>query len=347
MVVDPETWDDFINHAVAVQQLSPSTVTATIRKLKYLERHGINLLADEKELKKQVYSHFAERIRKGTSGKTLNDYVKALNRWCKFRELDVKFKKYRESTPPRRIPTTEDIRRILDTCKGRNPIDKRDKTIIYFMCQTGLRIAEVCNLNLDDIDWEHEIITVIGKGDKTRIIPLPHRVLYGRTVPSLANYIKYWRLPTDKKAVFTTKNGRISTAYLRIIIKNRAIQAGLPWIHPHSFRHYYATNLLRAGVNIRIVQHILGHADIKTTGIYLHIVEDDLKKAVENERIEDPFKIRSVSRPRKNRGVLAKLYDKPSYSPASFSLRVYDMILPKPIDFWSCPTIGGKITCAN
>jgi len=66
------------------------------------------------------------------------------------------------------------------------------------------------------------------------------------------------------------------------------------WIHPHTFRHYAATNLLRAGVNIRVVQEILGHSSIKTTGGYLHVIENDLHQAIENPNIDDPINPRSV-----------------------------------------------------
>jgi len=309
--VDPETWNKFINHAVAVQQLSSSTVTATIRRLKYLERHGIDLLADKEELKRQVYSHFAERIRRGASGKTLNDYVKALNRWCKFRELDLKFKKYKEEYRPRKIPTTEEIKRFMSAIKN-----KMLRTAVYLLVMGGLRIEELTNMNLEDIDWERCAILVKGKGNKIRVIPLPKRVLYGRNVPSLYLYIKHHRLNTDEHALFTTSKGRLQSAYLRRLIKKVAREVGLPWIHPHSFRHYYATNLLRAGVNIRIVQHLLGHADIKTTGIYLHIVEDDLHKAVENPNIQDPIKYRKKKANSKIGGLPFKKYDKASYSPA-------------------------------
>lgn len=117
-------------------------------------------------------------------------------------------------------------------------------------------------------------------------------MLSGRTYPSLKNYIKYWRLNSCKHYVFTTKKGRMTTNYLRRIIKKTGEKAGICWIHPHSFRHYTATNMLRAGVNIRIVQEILGHTSIETTGRYLHTIERDLKQAVQNPCLEDPVNLR-------------------------------------------------------
>lgn len=90
--------------------------------------------------------------------------------------------------------------------------------------------------------------------------------------------------------------------YLRRIIKIISQKAGISWVHPHSFRHYAATNLLRAGVNIRVVQAILGHSSIRTTGNYLHIIENDLHQAIANPHIEDPLK----TRPYKIQKCLAK-----------------------------------------
>ena len=303
-MVDETIWKKFINHAIVRQQLAEITVQETIRKLKYLEKHGINLMTDKEELKKQVYDFFSKKLQEGASHSALNHYVKALNRWCKFREIDIKFKKYRETAKPRRIPLTNDLKKLMDTCKNSTPIDKRDRTIIFTLYKMGLRAMELCNLNLDDIDWINGTMTIRGKGGKIRYLPIPHDLLKGKNVPSLLNYVKYWRLDTDKKALFTTQKGRLSPVYLRSIIKKRARQAGIPWIHPHSLRHYYATNLLRAGVNIRVVQELLGHTDIKTTGIYLHIIETDMRNAVENPNLEDPLKLkpkRKKQHPPKNR----------------------------------------------
>jgi len=310
MKVDAETWDKFINHCYAEQQLSQKTIQTTLRALKFLEKEGIDLMADEKELRKQVMEYFAKRLRNGATGTTLNLYVKSLNRWCKFRGLDLKFKKYKEFYKPRKIPTTADIRRLLDACKGRDPISKRDRTLIYFMANSGLRREEVANLELSDIDWENCFIRVRGKGGKIRLVAVPWRVLHGRNVPSLKNYIEKWRFNTHKTALFTTRKGRITPQIVAKIIYDRGKQAGIPWIHPHALRHYYATNLLRAGVNIRIVQQLLGHADIKTTGVYLHVIENDLRMAVENERIEDPLKMprRAVNTPQKSGGLGKKLW---------------------------------------
>ena len=193
-----------------------------------------------------------------------------------------------------KVPTTIEINMMLNQCKGKNRFDKRNRAIILLLAKTGMRNKEICNLKLLDIDWQRKEITIQNsKHNKTRIIPVDDEMLTGRTYPSLKNYIKYWRMNTSKHYIFTTKNGRMTPNYLRNIIRNTARKTGISWIHPHSFRHYAATNLLRAGVNIRVVQAILGHSSIRTTGGYLHVIENDMQQAISNPNIEDPLKTRA------------------------------------------------------
>lgn len=289
--IDKETWNQFRRHCLSQQQLNPeSTIPETIRKLLFLEREGIDLNNFTQE---GIYNYFAIRLENGATYTALNHSIKALNRWNKFKDNDFKFKRYKEDKKPMKVPNTKEIHKMLNQCKGKNRIDKRNRTIILLLAKTGMRNKEICNLKLTDIDWQRKEITIRNsKHNKTRIIPIEDKMLFGRTYPSLKNYIKHWRIKTSKHYVFTTKKGRMTPNYLRRIIKKISQKAGIHWIHPHSFRHYAATNLLRAGVNIRVVQAILGHSSIRTTGNYLHVIENDLHQAIANPHIEDPMKTR-------------------------------------------------------
>jgi len=287
--MDKETWNKFRRHCLSQQQLNPeSTIPETIRKLRFLEKQRIDLTNYSED---QIYDYFAERLENGATYSALNHSIKALNRWNKFMKNDSKFVRYKEDKKPMKVPTTLEINKMLSECKRKNRIDKRNRAIILLLAKTGMRNREICNLKLSDIDWQRREITIRNsKHNKTRIIPVEEKMLIGRTYPSLKNYIKYWRMNTSKHYVFTTKNGRMTPNYLRNIIRNTARKAGINWIHPHSFRHYAATNLLRAGVNIRVVQAILGHSSIRTTGGYLHVIENDMQQAIANPNIEDPIK---------------------------------------------------------
>lgn len=299
--ISKETWNQFRRHCLSQQQLNPeSTIPETIRKLLFLEKEGIDLNNYTQE---GIYNYFAIRLENGATYTALNHSIKSLNRWNKFKDNDFKFKRYKEDKKPMKVPNTREIHKMLSQCKGKNRIHKRNRTIILLLAKTGMRNKEICNLKLTDIDWQRKEITIRNsKHNKTRIIPIDDKMLFGRTYPSLKNYIKHWRMKTSNHYVFTTKKGRMTPNYLRRIIKIISQKAGIHWIHPHSFRHYAATNLLRAGVNIRVVQAILGHSSIRTTGNYLHVIENDLHQAIANPHIEDPMK----TRPYKIKKCLAK-----------------------------------------
>jgi len=168
---------------------------------------------------------------------------------------------------------------VLRAC-DRSRAGKRTKAIIYLLANTGMRIGELCNLKLDDVDWNKNELIVTGKGQKTRIIPVKDYVLHGTQHPSLINYVRNHRYKTHASYIFTQKTGKITEAQARKDIKAVSRKAGMGWIHPHSLRHFYATNLLRHGIHVKIVQILLGHSNIKTTSRYLHAVEYDIRKAI-------------------------------------------------------------------
>jgi integrase/recombinase XerD len=274
-----------MKNCVVVQRLNPrSTVPDRICKLKYLEKRGINLINFDE---KQVHTIFYEMLENGSANTALNNHVKALNSWLRYRELDIKFDKFKEHNSPIKVPSINDIQALLDVVSSRTMVDRRDRILIVFFCKTGLRCAELCNLKLDDVDWRNaEIIIRKGKGGKDRIVPVERKVLSGINYPSLKNYIDNWRYDAGD-CVFTTEKGKLTPAYIRKRIKQIAKKAGVAWIHPHSFRHFYATNILRSGARVTIVQELLGHSDIGTTARYLHTTESDLRFTIHNMPIFD------------------------------------------------------------
>ena len=303
-IVTEETWKSFIKNCIVVQRLHPrSTVPDRIKKLRYLERNGIDLINLDEN---QVHTFFYDKIQSGSANAGLNNYVKALNTWLKFRGIEKKFDKFKEHISPIKVPSITDIQEMLDVVSERNQTDRRDRMLIVFFCKTGLRCAELCNLKLDDIDWKNaEILVKKGKGGKDRIVPVERKVLYGRNYPSLKNYVKMWRFPVGD-TVFTTVNAPIKPVYIRKRIKDIAKKAGVPWIHPHSFRHFYATNLLKSGARITIVQQLLGHAKLGSTERYLHTSEADLRETIHNMPIYDVIRSKKNNSKTKFRRLYAK-----------------------------------------
>ena len=292
MKVNTESWRQFrrfcrVKHR---PQLAPSTIEDTIRKLKFLERHEIDLINLDSE---EVYSLFDVRLTAGASHSAINHYVKSLNRWCKFKNLNIHFDQYREYPKPVRILATEEVNAIIRYYNDRDPLSRLKRMVIVMLASTGMRVSELCGLRTEWIYWKNKEILVYGKGggmQKARTVPVSYQFLKGNNYPSLKNYIDHWRFIPQKEYqdyLFINSEGRkIHPSWVRRLVKEAGRSLDIEWVHPHSFRHYYATNLLRNGVNIRTVQVILGHTDIKTTARYTHIMNGDLHRAIRH--FEDP-----------------------------------------------------------
>jgi site-specific recombinase XerD len=155
----------------------------------------------------------------------------------------------------------------------------RDVAILETIYSCGLRISELCDLRVADIDWTESMVRVRGKGRKERLLPI------GK--PALTAIENYWRLlksrPRDDEPVFQTET-RTAQAIRPIMVARRLKRylaaAGLdPALTPHKLRHSYATHLLDAGADLRSVQELLGHAHLATTQVYTHVSTERLRKA--------------------------------------------------------------------
>ncbi len=155
----------------------------------------------------------------------------------------------------------------------------RDAAILETFYSCGLRIAELCQLKVEDIDWQETLVRVRGKGKKERLTPIGP--------PALEAIRKYWSLlpvrPTVGSPVFLARPDRERPVYPRLVqlrLKRYLARAGLdPELSPHKLRHSYATHLLDAGADLRSVQELLGHAHLVTTQVYTHLTTERLKKA--------------------------------------------------------------------
>lgn len=149
----------------------------------------------------------------------------------------------------------------------------RDRAILEFLYSAGLRVSELCELEMVDIRKESDVLHVTGKGNKDRIVPLGRRAL-----DAVDEYVNQLRTvlvdkKLDKGKIFLSMNGRpLTRAAIWQILKKWAAQAGITkTISPHTFRHSFATHLLEGGADLRAVQEMLGHESISTTEIYTHL----------------------------------------------------------------------------
>ena len=149
----------------------------------------------------------------------------------------------------------------------------RDRAIFEILYSTGIRVSELVGLNVDDVDFIGNIIKVMGKGKKERMVPIGDTALN-----ALKEYLDKRRV--DNKFIFVNKNGtRLSDRSVRNIINKYILeQAMAQHVSPHMFRHSFATHLLNHGADLRSVQELLGHVNLSTTQIYTHLTTEKLKK---------------------------------------------------------------------
>lgn len=170
----------------------------------------------------------------------------------------------------------EEVSLLLDI-DIKNPYNARDKAILELLYSSGLRVSELVNLELANIDLELCLIRVMGKGRKERIIPLGDYA-----IDALNNYLNNYRPLLNKKHnnyVFINISGtKISRQFIFKTIKKECLKKGIKKnISPHTLRHTFATHLLKNGADLRIIQELLGHENLSTTQIYTHLSKEKLQ----------------------------------------------------------------------
>lgn len=171
----------------------------------------------------------------------------------------------------------EEVDRLLNINLN-TPYDYRNKAMLELLYATGMRVSELINLKLQDIDFDEDFVHVLGKGEKERIIPMNDT-----SKRYLLLYLQEYRpmlLKQKSSDYFFINNrmGKISRQGFFKIMKALCVQSGIKKdVHPHILRHSFATHLLNNGANLRIVQELLGHSDISTTQIYTHISNEKKK----------------------------------------------------------------------
>jgi integrase/recombinase XerC len=180
---------------------------------------------------------------------------------------------------PRKLPdvmTAEQTNALLDgvaTSELGRPFPARDRAIFELLYGCGIRVSELAGLNLDDLDRSEGWLRVRGKGRKERQVPLP-----GKAAEALERYLGERPVARDERGVFLNhRGGRLTRRGIGMIVKLYATAiGGDPSIHPHSFRHAYATHLLADGADLRAIQELLGHARLSTTQKYTQVSLTDL-----------------------------------------------------------------------
>ena len=180
------------------------------------------------------------------------------------------------------VLSVEEIDSIINVIDVSKPEGIRDRAIIEVLYGCGLRISELCNLRISQLYLEDKYIRVKGKGSKERLVPI-EGVAIDRVREWLVTRMGYKVKPSEEDYVFVslTRGSRLSRISLFVYIKDDAERAGIKKnISPHTFRHSFATHLLEGGANLRAIQMMLGHEDISTTEIYMHIDKSKLRTEI-------------------------------------------------------------------
>jgi integrase/recombinase XerC len=183
----------------------------------------------------------------------------------------------RNPKQPQRLPRllrVDEVIRLLDTIAVDTPTGVRDRTMLETLYGGGLRVSELVGLNLDDLDFEVELVRVRGKGKRERLCPV------GRMAMEWIGRYSSIRVPkrAQEQALFLNRFGtRLTTRSVGRLLEEHLVRAGLTGTaSPHTLRHSFATHLLDRGADLRSVQELLGHRNLTTTQIYTHVTKDRL-----------------------------------------------------------------------
>ncbi|MBI3773377.1 MAG: tyrosine recombinase XerC [Gammaproteobacteria bacterium] len=215
--------------------------------------------------------------RQALAGRTLQRTLSAIRSFYRYllREDQVDLNPATTVSAPKQqktLPKALDVDRVgrLLEIKAEDPLSQRDLAMMELLYSSGLRLSELVNLNLNDIDFSDQLVRVTGKGAKVRVVPV------GRyAVTALQNWLstRHELAVADETAVFINRQGkRLSPRSIQLRLKQWAIKQGIDThLHPHMLRHSFASHLLESSGDLRAVQELLGHADISTTQIYTHM----------------------------------------------------------------------------
>ncbi len=173
-----------------------------------------------------------------------------------------------------------EVEKLLEAAGGGTPLEIRDRAIVELLYASGLRVSELCGARLENLDLENGFIRVVGKGNKQRLVPVGSGAR-----EAIDRYLRLGRPELVGKRtggeVFLSVRGRkLTNQRIWQLLVELGQRAGLEEkIHPHMLRHSFATHLLEGGADLRIIQEMLGHADISTTQIYTHVDSRQLHKA--------------------------------------------------------------------
>jgi len=263
----------FIEHLEIEQGYSKNSVDNYKRDIEIFLSNLKTSLNNIKE--KDIREHIRFLHEKGNSNKSINRKLSSIRAFIRFL-MSEKILEYNPCKNIRNLRVSKTLPKWVEQEQLQEILEKdmpiRDKLILEILYGSGIRVSELVNIKISDVNFNEKTIRVLGKGNKERVVPINDYVI---------NLIKkFLRGQKNNKNGYLIKNSKgqkISTRTIQRIVKKHTKN-----LTPHSLRHCFATHMLNNGCDIRSIQEMLGHTSIKTTEIYTHISQNTIKKAYNN-----------------------------------------------------------------
>ena len=245
-----------------IRNFSRKTIKSYVFSIKKFAEYAKNREIDENTVKDYI-----QTLIKKQNPSTVSANISAIDFFFKNvlgKKLDVRHPKRNKSIPE--ILTAEEVKKLIDVTSN-----IKHKLIIKLLYGCGLRVSELVNLKKHDLNFNEGLIHIrLAKGRKDRFVKMPDSVF--------DDLKSYSNLGNEDALFASNRGGKLTTATVQKIIKNSTKKAGIKKnVHPHTLRHSFATHLLEQGIDLRIIQKLLGHSDIKTTQIYLSVSNQTIK----------------------------------------------------------------------
>lgn len=285
---------NFLNYLETNRRYSLHTINSYQRDLE--EMHEFFETSGNASLKEISYQdmrlYLAYLNEKGYSSNSISRKLSSIRSFHKYaleegyiEDTPMQLIHYKSKT--KRLPEhfyTEEVEQLFQTVYQSEDEDALvQQLMLELLYGAGIRVSELCDLKLKQVNFELQLIRVVGKGNKERIVPIGDKA-----VETMKAYLKHWRALylnelTEHALLINQKGKAYSPNMVRSLLKKINLKAGLKTnIYPHKFRHTFATHLLNNGADMRSVQEMLGHENLSSTQIYTHLSNNEMRKAYIN-----------------------------------------------------------------
>ena len=283
---------EFLSYLESVKQYSKHTISGYKRDLTKLSGYLLNIdiedwqSVNEHELRTFVNS---ER-RRGLSPRSIQRVLSTSRSFFEYLLIEgiIKLSPAQNINSPKSaqlLPKAMDadlVQRLLDF-KPNGLIEVRDKAMAELLYSSGLRLSEVCTLDVQDLELKERVCRVTGKGNKMRVVPVGKKAIQAiRDWLIYRKELKNSKSSSSEAMFLNNKGKRISARSIQLRLEKLCAQRGLPGINPHMLRHSFASHVLESSGDLRAVQEMLGHADIATTQIYTKLDFQHLSKVYDS-----------------------------------------------------------------